>query len=152
MFRDKKFLIEKGLYPSCRADTFYIIGSIYDEVCENHYFDYDKIEELRTYLDQHRELIDNATYSIVEAKYIVRKFKESFEEEKVASRINLNHLVKKYSIKNNYKEWQKKTGVYGIFIDDTLVYIGSTKNLFNLDLALIKERFMEMQVNMCINR
>lgn len=130
MFRSRDFLIEKGLYSGCREDTFYIIGSIYDEVCQNHCFDYEKIEELRNHLDQHRELINNATYSIIETKSVIKRFRESFKEEKIFSWINLSCFVKDKSIKNNYKEWQKKTGIYGIFIDDLLVYIGSTKKSF----------------------
>ena len=57
MFRDKNFLVEKGLYEGCREDTCYIIGMIYDEVIDTGKFDIEKIEELRTYLDKNREVI-----------------------------------------------------------------------------------------------
>ena len=64
MFRDKNFLVEQGLYEGCREDTCYIIGMIYDEVLGTGIFNTEKIEELRIYLDKHREVINNKDYPI----------------------------------------------------------------------------------------
>ena len=58
MFRDKNFLIKKGMYPNCRKDVFYLVGYFYDDYMNNT-FDEEKVEEQRKYLNQHRELIDN---------------------------------------------------------------------------------------------
>ena len=170
MFRDKNFLIEKGMYANCRADTFFIIGSIYDEAIEkgiNSQVVIDKIKELREYLDQHREIIDNKDYSISLTTSIIKRFEESFldkEKKNVKEECLIkdhNEIqIKEYSfndfllynksIKKLSVEWENKRGVYGIFIDNKLVYIGSTyisfkkrflahKNSINEDELLYRE-------------
>ena len=152
MFRDKNFLIERGLYEGCREDTCYIIGMIYDEVIDTGIFNLEKIEELRIYLDKNREVINNKDYSITLTDSVVKRFKESFltekkekevkkKEEKPIEKIhyevyNMQYLLENNSIRKIYTDWENKTGVYGIFVEDKLMYIGSTKVSF-------KERFLE---------
>lgn len=158
MFRDKNFLIEQGLYAGCREDTFYIIGEIYDEVIENKKFDEDRIEKIRKYLDEHREIINNATYPISLTSSIIKRFKETFiikkeKQEKEVKEQKQEIIEKQYRnsynirelLENNYvrkikTDWEDKKGVYGIYIEDNLVYIGSTYNSF-------KNRFIEHKKN-----
>lgn len=144
MFRDKDFLIEQGLYAGCREDTFYIIGEIYDEVIENKKFDEDRIEKIRKYLDEHREIINNATYPISLTSSIIKRFKETFIKQEKEDKEQKKEIIEKqyrdsYNIRelleNNYvrkikTDWEDKKGVYGIYIEDNLVYIGSTCNSF----------------------
>lgn len=149
MFRDKDFLIEQGLYAGCREDTFYIIGEIYDEVIENKKFDKNKIEKIREYLDKHREVINNATYPISLTSSIITRFNETFitktrqekdnqqkqKEEEIIEKqyknsYNIKELLENNSIRRIKTDWENKRGVYGIYIEDNLVYIGSTYNSF----------------------
>ena len=146
MFRDKKFLIEKGMYEGCRADVFYIIGAIYDETMETGIINIQKIEELREYLDKNRNLIGNKDYPIVLTKTIVARIKENFfnvkKEEKIkvqkveCDAYHIPDLLENNSIRKVYANWENKTGVYGIFVNDIVVYIGSTVSSF-------KSRFLE---------
>ena len=153
MFRDKNFLVEKGLYEGCREDTCYIIGMIYDEVIDTGKFDIEKIEELRTYLDKNREVISNKDYPITLTNSVIKRFKESFlikekedkvkikQEEKTVEKIHcevysIQQLLENHSIRKIYTDWENKTGVYGIFVEDKLMYIGSTTVSF-------KARFLE---------
>ena len=164
MFREKEFLIEKGLYPGCREDTCYIIGTIYDEVVETGIINVKKIEELREYLDKNREIVNNKDYSISLTSSIIKRFKESFnidfkiegeipvqdkaKSKKVKTNVNtkedieycniynVKDLLENNSIRKVYTDWENKTGVYGIFVNNNLVYIGSTSISF-------KDRFLE---------
>lgn len=144
MFRDKEFLIEKGMYPNCREDVFYIVGILYDEVMETGIINIEKIEELREFLDSHRELIDNKTYSIALPETIIKRFKESFIDEmytmnnietEYQNTYNIQQLLENQSIRKISVDWESKTGIYGIFTESKLVYIGSTHESF-------KARFM----------
>lgn len=154
MFRDKNFLIEQGLYAGCREDTFYIIGEIYDEVIESKKFNFERIEQLREYLDKNREVINNATYSISLTESIVSRFKRVFitgtentnnknkEEKKVVKEedieeknnyrdtYNISELLENNAIRKINTGWEDKKGVYGIYIEGTLVYVGSTFDSF----------------------
>ena len=138
MFRDKNFLVERGLYEGCREDTCYIIGMIYDEVINTGKFNVEKIEELRTYLDKNREVISNKDYPITLTDSVIKRFKESFlikekedkikikKEEKVVEKIhcevyNIQQLLENHSIRKIYTDWENKTGVYGIFVEDKLI-------------------------------
>jgi hypothetical protein len=160
MFRDKKFLIEKGMYPSCRTDVFYIVGSLYDEVEETGKVNEQRYIELKQYLEEHRkELLDNADYPIAQFATIKKRFKElipTISFKKVSSKkknqsnivdedknnqiilsCNFNKMLCKNSLSKRIKtDWANKTGIYGIFEDDNLIYIGKTENSF-------KDRFYE---------
>lgn len=80
MFRDREYLIEQGVAANSRADTFYIIGNIYDKLIENNKIFYngleDEIEELRKYVDEHREIIDDKKYSIVLVESVLSRLRE----------------------------------------------------------------------------
>ena len=115
-------------------------------------FNVEKIESLREYLNQHRELIDNKEWSIVKTSTIIKKYKEFFkfqkekeeeetvmtEEENINS-LNFNKLIPNYSIRKVHRDWENKTGIYAIFIDNILVYIGSTTVSFKKRFQAHKE-------------
>ena len=139
--RSKEFLEEKGLPKGCRADTVYILGAIYDDVQQTKSFNLEKIESLREYLSQHRELIDNKQWPIVKVSTIIEKYKEFFDikediKDEEIDYYNFNSLIPNYSLRKIHRDWENKTGVYAIFIDNVLVYIGSTTVSF-------KERFKQ---------
>lgn len=85
MFRNRDFLIEKGLYPGCREDTFYIIGSIYDEVCQNMVFlqmTFQFILEVQKKSFQYRFTVHkNAVYGEA-TQYIHKQIKIALERNK----------------------------------------------------------------------
>lgn len=142
MFRDKEFLVQNGMYKGCREDTFYIIGSIYDEVIETGKFNIEYIEQIREYLDTHREVINNATYNISLTDSIIKRFKEAFIN-KIPNQVveqpcniilkneyNIKELLEDNSIRRIKTEWENKKGIYGIYVNNNLVYIGSTYESF----------------------
>ena len=147
--RSKEFLEEQGMPKGCRADTVYILGAIYDDVQKTKNFNVEKIESLREYLNQHRELIDNKEWPIVKTSTIITKYEEffKFQKEKEAVMIqeenidslNFNKLIPNYSIRKVHRDWENKTGVYAIFIDNILVYIGSTAVSFKKRFQAHKE-------------
>lgn len=147
--RDKDFLMKQGLPAETRKDLVWILGSIYDEVQETGILDIQRIESLREYLDNNRELIDNKTWSIVKTETVIKRYTTYLaktDNQKVVSPnidikeknedcYNFNSLVENYSIRKVSQDWDSKTGIYGIFIDGKIVYIGSTYSSF-------RQRFM----------
>lgn len=130
MFRKKEWLVEQGLYDKTRADCCYIIGMIYDDIITNKKIIskqmQDKIKELREYLHSHRELIGNKDYPIVKEATVIARMIESFQFKLETEKVK--------QIKQKPNSWDKHSGIYGIYLDDELVYIGSTtcfKDRFN---------------------
>lgn len=142
MFRNKEFLIEQGMYKGCREDTFYLVGAMYDEVRGTGKIDRGRYEELREYLENHRDtILKGGQYSISQYESIYNRFKESFDwfkKEKiikVEKKKEVDDLVKDEDI-------GKCTGIYGIYVDNRLVYIGRTisgfKERYNQHMLKIK--------------
>lgn len=131
MFREKKWLVQQGLYASSRDDTCYIIGMVYDDVLKSNKVITQaiqiKIESLRMYLDNHRELIGNKDYSIALTKSIIKRMQESFgfkiENVKEIKSKTVTKITKT-TIKDD--SWKTHGGIYGIYLNNELVYIGST--------------------------
>lgn len=100
----------------------------YDDFIEKRIFDEKEVEKNREYLDKHRELIDDLDSSIpiIQRESVLRRLEEIYgkicpkEERK---RLNTKSRVGNY-------------GIYGIYMDDKLVYIGETTRSF-------EERFKE---------
>lgn len=95
---------------------------------ERKVFDKEQVEKSRQYLDKHRELIDNLdkSVSIAQTSSVLTRLKDIYkklypEEDK---------------IKLNKKDKMKGHGIYGIYMNDKLVYIGETIRTF-------EERFRE---------
>jgi hypothetical protein len=112
--KTKEELVELGMYPDRRDDVIYIVGYIYDLLPEINSREElkKKIEEVRTYLDKNRGLINNYNGNIALTESIIGVLRELGAIE-----------TKKYN-KNNITS--NKTGIYGIYIEDELVYIGKT--------------------------
>lgn len=142
--------MKQGLPAESRKDLVWILGNIYDEVQETGVLDIQRIEDLREYLDNNRELIDNKTWSIVKTETVIKRYTTYFTKtdsqeavslnvadikEKNEDCYNFNSLVENYSIRKVSQDWDSKTGVYGIFIDGKIVYVGSTRSSF-------RQRFM----------
>ena len=155
MHRDKQYLIEKGFPDERREDFYWIVGEIYDELMEYGHIDeiiVDKIIERRKYLDKHREIIGNKNWALVTPKNIIDTimhvhgdklvnwivFKNNGKEIKEIKPLDINELDENKII--------DKTGVYGIYIDNEIVYIGITETSF-------KQRFQEHRRKMldCTN-
>lgn len=128
MFRDKNFLIEKGMYQNCRADVFQLVGTYYDDFMERKVFDKEQVEKSRRYLDKHRELIDNLdrSISIAQTSSVLTRLKDIYKKL----------YPEESKIKLNKKDKMKGYGIYGIYMNDKLVYIGETIRTF-------EERFRE---------
>ena len=135
MFRDKNFLIEKGMYPKNRSDVYWLVGTYYDDFVEKRVFNKEEVEKSRKYLDDHRELIDNLdkSISIAQTDTILKKLEELYRKAypNKEDRTRLNKQS------NNIKGY----GVYGIYINNELVYIGETMRSF-------EERFKEHKLNL----
>ena len=141
MFRDKKFLVKNGLAPSSRSDTCFIIGYLYDVVVENNYC-YDdiisnKYYEAVDYIRCHRDEFPKVYNKICLEKTIIEKFASLFKDKDFT--INLS---KKFDLDVERKLQIKdlsEIGIYGIYIENELIYIGSTIQSF-------QERFHEHQL------
>ena len=73
MFREKDFLLEKGLSRRCREDTAQLVGQFYDDWIKNNKISEKFFREKVDYLDSHRELIGNVKYKIISYEsFIVR--------------------------------------------------------------------------------
>lgn len=137
MFRDKNFLIKKGMYPNCRKDVFYLVGYFYDDYM-NDIFDEEKVEEQRKYLDQHRELIDNEKdYDIT----LLETIKKRLGELKRGPLLKKEKKKKEFNNQVNLS-YDDKTGIYGIYIDNQLIYIGKTITSFKIR---FKQHFNNIQ-------
>lgn len=141
MFRDKNFLIEKGLYPNSRDDVFFIMGSLYDDfIIKEKYTIEDKsrIESIRQYLENNRGIIAYNDYDICAVQTIINRFNDLRRKENIKE----NELIEEKEIINEeHNDWEDKTGIYGIYIDDKLIYIGKTTVSF-------KDRFKTHKRNM----
>lgn len=121
--KDKNFLIEKGMYEKSREDVFYLVGYFYDYFKENDTIDLEEFKKVKKYLNEHRELINNGEYSIALYETIRQRLRELFPKNKK----------------------EKSHGIYGIYIDDDLVYIGKTSRDF-------KTRFNEHKRNIDLQK
>lgn len=96
MVRSKEFLIQQGMYSGCRDDIYEIIGLVYD----------DYINQTLTKEDIEEAIREVNSTTLVSS--IKKRLKESFP----------NGGFQKTS--------SKRTGIYGIYCDNKLVYIGKT--------------------------
>lgn len=122
--KTKEELIKLGMYSNRRIDTVYILGNIYDLLPELHTKEQviEKIEEIREYLNQHREIINNYEGDIVLSKSILNALEQDFN-------INYKREKSKIMTKEDYPNLDK-TGIYGIYIENELIYIGKTTTSF----------------------
>jgi hypothetical protein len=161
MFRNKDFLIEHGMYYGCREDTFYFIGSLYDEVKETNILKEKRYLEIKEYLEEHRkDILNEKDYSICLFQSVLNRlqklpdFKDKtikIEKENcsdcniiILNKKNNNdndnkelpHEFSKIAFKNGEKEkdndnnWKNKSGIYGIFEGNKILYIGKTTRSF----------------------
>ena len=123
--KTKEELIELGMYPNKRVDVVYILGYIYDLLPDIKTKEelINKIEEVREYLDQHREIINNYDGQIALSKSIIKALQESFN-------IYYNETNIRRKEEKEQKTTLDKSGIYGIYIEDELVYIGKTTRSF----------------------
>lgn len=112
--KTREELVALGMYPNRRDDVVYIVGYIYDLLPEikNREELNKKIEEVRTYLDKNRGLINNYDGNIALARSVVNVLRD-----------DLKVLDKE---KESIYCTSNKTGIYGIYIENELVYIGKT--------------------------
>ena len=152
MFRDKIFLIETlGIGDRTREDTLLMLGLLYDEIKETGITEKILGEYLfiKGYIEKNRGIINNKDYSIITLSTFLQRAniileqngKEIIEAEK---RIELEKNLEKISPveieipdiqeliepDNTYKtktgKLEECTGIYGVYADDKLVYIGRT--------------------------
>lgn len=147
MFRDKDFLIKEGLSDKYRKDTYYILGELYDEIKETGEVKIESYNRIKDYLEKHREILNNKDYFIVKYETILARSKELFERQlpmnKELTVVNnrkigycFNALIlKRISNILDDVNWQDKTGVYGIFVGNEIIYVGKTNESF-------KDRFL----------
>lgn len=129
MFRDRKFLIEKGMYASCREDTFQFVGQFYDEYINTGTVCYENYLKLKEYLENHRENINNKDYSLIKYDSLMNRLRETFGGN-IQKDSDLKNIPRQNTLKKVEKakdiDISKKHGVYGIYLNDRLLYIGET--------------------------
>lgn len=155
MFRDRSFLEQvfkkiPGFTKPSTRDRWYIVGVLYDEIMESRFIDIDRINEVIKYTGEHYEELfkrkNNSgiptTKNII--KYFVELLENDFKNEEILEQypdLYKRHLTFK-RVRDIIKEQKKgiekfkHVGLYGIYIDNELVYIGKTMRSF-------EERFNE---------
>ena len=78
MFREKDFLLEKGLSRRCREDTTQLVGQFYDDQIKNNKINEKFFREKVDYLDSHRELIGNVKYKIISYESFIVRLQTDF--------------------------------------------------------------------------
>lgn len=167
MFRSKNFLIETlNLGGRTREDTLIILGCLYDEIYE--YGMTDKIIGeylyINKYLDNHRELLKSKTYTILSLGTFLDRSnlilslsgkdiitiddKEKYEYKVINHIISLikiempiEEILENYGKQNKKGKIENCTGIYGIYVNNKLVYIGRTITSF-------KQRFNSHKANL----
>lgn len=127
MFRNKEFLINEGIKSNLSESTYYLIGTIYDDVVEQGFNDnvYNKFNETREWLKEHSvEVLNTHSKSISQWGTIKKHLRD----------IGLGLDNEKSNFENisldNLEDWMKKSGIYGIYLDNKLCYIGMTNRTF----------------------
>lgn len=160
-----------GLGNRTREDTLIILGCLYDEIYEYGMTDQiiGKYLYIKEYLNNHRELLKlKATYTILSLgtfldrsnlilelsgkDILTNEDKENYEQKIINHKISLIEFdfldfLKKQNEQNENKKIKENkkledcTGVYGIYVNDKLVYIGRTLSSF-------KNRFKSHKSNL----
>lgn len=162
--KTKDFLIEHGLSDKYRKDVYLIIGMMYDKVQESGIIKEEYYIEAREYLENNKSLLNNKDYLIVTFNTIKERFLElSFDNGLVlGNKIDKNNigtmelpkmyfdnicynfnnaLLKEVSRKHlRVTNWSYCHGIYGIFKESEVIYIGKTNNCF-------KDRFVQHRNN-----
>ena len=152
--KTKEELIKLGMKPGRRIDTFYIVGQIYDlaQTAKNFLELIPEINNIREYLNEHREAIDYLDKDIILVSSIERVLQEDFGlfvdepivgKEKSIELKNMKIEKPKQTKTKTIKlakplksKYDQTIGIYGIFVDEKIIYIGKTISGF-------KKRFQQ---------
>ena len=130
---NNNFLYELGFGLRTREDTLFIFRTMYEKLVEEGLNDITlgNIEYIRKELDKHREYINNKTYSIISMATILQRIKD-YNICEIPNDINIENIIPIpiSLVFNQIESKVKNTGIYGIYIDDKLVYIGKTTTSF----------------------
>lgn len=140
MFRDKEYLQAHSIRPhkcisSSKRDLM-ILGTIYDEIENNN-----KVIDVKIYntISELCKKYSAGYSSIKKAKEFIRSFLWSFNwkiTKEVAQlcdpRDSYRDFIVKQKKEKKKKEKNSKGGIYGIYVEDQLIYIGMTQRDFNI--------------------
>lgn len=119
--RNKKFLISQGMYKNCREDTFWIIGNIYDDIVDNNYY---LDEAILGKIDELRERATLLFPQVALKSSIVNRLRELFKDKNITTKKENN------SLNNMDKDPIDNRGIYGIKINNEIIYVGMTTTSF----------------------
>ena len=111
----KQELIALGMYNACRDDTYYLVGVLYDLVEQNNFVLDGKV---KNEFEKQLQTITIPNYSgpISKANSIYQQYMRIFGSITTSIARNSNKITNMHMV------------VYGIYVDNELVYIGSTIN------------------------
>lgn len=140
---NNNFLYELGFGLRTREDTLFIFRTMYEKLVKEGLNDttLGNIEYIRKELDKHREYISNKTYSIISMTTILQRIKD-YNICEIPQDINIENIIPIpiSLVFNQIESKVKNTGIYGIYIDDKLAYIGKITTSF-------EQRFKEHNKN-----